>query len=106
MTTPPRDGYAQLSTTFWRSPKTLTLLRTNPTALGYFPLLLSWSSDNHTGGFLPENVITALFAVPDDALAALVSAGFLEQTPDGYEISDDEAWKLHRSKKRQTVRHS
>lgn len=93
----PHYGYVQLSNMFWRSPKTLTLLRTNPTALGYFPLLLSWSSDNSTGGFLPANVITGLFAVPDNALTALVSAGFLEQAQDGYQICDDADWKLRRS---------
>lgn len=92
----PHDGYMQLSPMFWRSANTFTLLRTNPAALGYLPVLLSWSSDNHSDGFLPANVITGLFAVPDDALTALVSVGFLEQVQDGYRIGEGEEWKLHR----------
>lgn len=97
MTTTPHDEYMQLSNMFWRSANTFTLLRNNPTALGYLPVLLSWASDNHSDGFLPANVITGLFAVPDDALTALISVGFLEQKQNGYQISDGEEWKLHRS---------
>lgn len=88
----PHYGYVQLSNMFWRSPKTFTLLRTNPAALGYFTVLLSWAGDNLSDGLLPSNVINGLFAVPQDSLAALLSVGFLEQRQNGYQIHDYLDW--------------
>lgn len=93
----PHYGYVQLSNMFWRSAKTFTLLRNNPAALGYLAVLLSWSGDNLSDGFIPSNVMSGLFAVPDDALKALLTVGFLEEAKDGYQIHDYLDWNRSKS---------
>ena len=102
----PHYGYVQLSNMFWRSAKAFTLLRTNPAALGYFTVLLSWAGDNLSDGMLPSNVVTGLFAVPEDSLKALLAVGFLEEAKDGYQIHAARAKSRKKPKRNENRRAS
>lgn len=83
-----RKGYAQLSNCFWRNVKIAELRETCKSAVGVYTMMLSYCSDKMTDGHVDLKVARYLLRATDDEIAALIEAGLITETGDGYQVHD------------------
>ena len=83
-----RKGYAQLSNGYWRNVKIAELREVCTSAVGMYSMMLSYSSDRMTDGYVEQKAARYLLRATDDEIAALIEAGLITETDDGYQIHD------------------
>lgn len=83
-----RKGYAQLSNGFWRNVKIAELCETCKSAVGVYAMMLSYCSDKMTDGHIDRKAARYLLRVTDDEIDALIEAGLITETDDGYQVHD------------------
>ena len=83
-----RKGYAQLSNGYWRNVKIAELREVCTSAVGMYSMMLSYSSDRMTDGYVERKAARYLLRATDDEIAALIEAGLITETTDGYQIHD------------------
>ncbi|WP_288270195.1 hypothetical protein [uncultured Bifidobacterium sp.] len=83
-----RKGYAQLSNGFWRNVKIAELRETCKSAVGVYTMMLSYCSDRMTDGHVERKAARYLLRATGEELAALIEAGLITETGDGYQIHD------------------
>lgn len=66
-------------------------LATSLAALGLWSVAGSWSSDHHTGGFVPDHAIPLLTRGASELVAELVASGLWKRTRGGYQFHDWDA---------------
>lgn len=83
-----RKGYAQLSNGYWRNVKIAELRETCGSAVGMYSMMLSYCSDRMTDGYVERKAARYLLRATDEELDALIEAGLITETNDGYQIHD------------------
>lgn len=83
-----RKGYAQLSNGFWRNVKIAELRETCKSAVGVYTMMLSYCSDRMTDGHVDRKAARYLLRATGEEIAALIEAGLITETNDGYQIHD------------------
>ena len=83
-----RKGYAQLSNGFWRNVKIAELRETCRSAVGMYSMMLSYCSDRMTDGYVERKAARYLLRATDEEIDALIEAGLITETGDGYQVHD------------------
>lgn len=83
-----RKGYAQLSNGFWRNVKIAELRETCKSAVGVYTMMLSYCSDKMTDGHVDRKAARYLLRAAGEEIDALIEAGLLTETGDGYQVHD------------------
>lgn len=83
-----RKGYSQLSNGFWRNVKIAELRETCGSAVGMYSMMLSYSSDRMTDGYVERKAARYLLRATEEEIDALIEAGLITETNDGYQIHD------------------
>jgi hypothetical protein len=79
----------KVSDDFHAHPK---VMATDPAALGLWTIAGSWSSANHTGGFVPDYVLMRLLPDADKLASELVTGGLWRRVRGGHRYHD---WSIY-----------
>lgn len=82
-----RTGYARLSNDFWRNTKIRKLAATdNMEAIGLYALMIAYSSDTLSDGYVNEDAIWFQLEANEDTIDTLCDAGLITKIDDGYQV--------------------